>query len=183
MSGLLPNREQSFFKGGGRISVGMFIDSFYILEFKFDKNSEGLDHLFPSMELLIRSLENIDRCLVSTVGYSLEYKRYLRNIGEESFTFSIRVRLFQPEQIALGQDFLTENVLNWMQQGRQVFIDASNDPIESPSDLLVSLHPLVSKFNLVHSILYKDLVEDEVNSLSQDLSNAVSFLGGKVLIS
>ncbi|MDA3958773.1 hypothetical protein [Oceanispirochaeta sp.] len=160
----------------------MFIDSFYILEFKFDKNSEGLDHLFPSMELLIRSLENIDRCLVAAVGYTLDYKRYLKNIGEESFTFSIRVRLFQPTQFALGQDFPTENVMTWMQQGRQIFTDAANAASKEYSDLSEGLKSLIEKHKLVSSILYKALDEDEVVSLSEDLNNAVSFLGGKVWI-
>lgn len=162
----------------------MFIDSFYILEFKFDKNSEGLDHLFPSMELLIRSLENIDRCLVSSVGYNLEYKRYLKNIGEESFTFSIRVRLFQPRQIALGEDFPSDNVLNWMQQGRHIFTDTANADVDEQAgfDLSSTLATLVRDNSLEHSILYKALDTDELSSLSEDLNNAVQFLGGKVLI-
>jgi len=162
----------------------MFIDSFYNLEFKFDKNSEGLDHLFPSMELLIRSLENIDRCLVSSVGYNLEYKRYLKNIGEESFTFSIRVRLIQPRQIALGEDFPTKNVLLWMQQGRHIFTDTANAAEEERilSDISSRLAPLIRDNNLEHSILYKAQDSDELFSLAEDLNNAVLFLGGKVLI-
>lgn len=162
----------------------MFIDSFYNLEFKFDKNSEGLDHLFPSMELLIRSLENIDRYLVSSVGYNLEYKRYLKNIGEESFTFSIRVRLVQPRQIALGEDFPTENVLKWMQQGRHVFTETANadEHEKTGSDLSATLAPLIQENSLEHSILYKALDTNEISSLSDDLNNAVQFLGGKVLI-
>lgn len=159
----------------------MFIDSFYNLEFKFDKNSEGLDHLFPSMELLIRSLENIDRCLVASVGYNLEYKRYLKNIGEESFTFSIRVRLFQPRQIALGEDFPTENVLRWMQEGRAVFTSAANAEDKS-YDLNNGLLPLIKSNGLEHSILYKDPDTEVLSALSEDLNNAVQFLGGKVSI-
>ncbi|MDC7238977.1 MAG: hypothetical protein PQJ50_01325 [Spirochaetales bacterium] len=162
----------------------MFIDSFYNLEFKFDKNSDGLDHLFPSMELLIRSLENIDRCLVSSVGYRLEYKRYLKNIGEESFTFSIRVRLIKPRQIALGEDFPTENILEWMKQGRDIFTSAANskDSSEKSSFIGSSLNPLIRESGLENSILYKPLDGDELSNLSEDLNNAVQFLGGKVLI-
>ncbi|MDC7233479.1 MAG: hypothetical protein PQJ58_09610 [Spirochaetales bacterium] len=162
----------------------MYIDSYYNLEFKFDKNSEGLDHLFPSMELLIRSLENIDRCLVSSVGYNLEYKRYLKNIGEESFTFSIRVRLVQPGQIALGEDFPTENVLQWMQQGRSVFTETANnaDSEGTDPDLEKRLKPLISANGLEHSILYKAPDAGQLSSLSEDLNNAVQFLGGKVSI-
>jgi len=160
----------------------MFIDSFYNLEFKFDKNSEGLDHLFPSMELLIRSLENIDRFLVSAVGYKLEYKRYLKNIGEESFTFSIRARLFRPPQIALGEDFPSTNVLEWMRLGRQVYIDDANSPGEESTDISEALKPLVSRFSLKNSILYRDISSEDIVSLSRDLNNAVSFLGGTVKI-
>ncbi len=162
----------------------MFIDSFYNLEFKFDKNSDGLDHLFPSMELLIRSLENIDRCLVSCVGYRLEYKRYLKNIGEESFTFSIRVRLVKPRQIALGEDFPTENVLKWMKEGREIFTSAANSEDSSNKSSLISgsLKPIIRENGLEHSILYKSLDADELAVLSEDLNNAVQFLGGKVLI-
>ena len=170
--------------GGVYTSDEMLIDSFYNLEFKFDKNSEGLDHLFPSMELLIRSLENIDRCLVSSVGYNLEYKRYLKNIGEESFTFSIRVRLIQPRQIALGEDFPTENVLLWMQQGRHIFTDTANavEDERTGFDLSGGLAPLIRANSLEHSILYKAMDSEELSSLSEDLNNAVQFLGGKVSI-
>jgi len=160
----------------------MVVDSFYNLEFKFDKNSEGLDHLFPSMELLIRSLENIDRFLVALVGYRLEYKRYLKNIGEESFTFSIRVRLFQPPQIALGEDFPSSNVLDWMRLGRQVYINAANASAEEPQDISAALKPLVTRFSLEHSILYREISHEDVASLSVDLNNAVAFLGGTVWI-
>jgi len=160
----------------------MFIDSFYNLEFKFDKNSEGLDHLFPSMELLIRSLENIDRFLVSAVGYKLEYRRYLKNIGEESFTFSIRARLFRPHQIALGEDFPSSNVLEWMCFGRQAYIDAANSNGEGSPDISEALKPLVDRYSLKNSILYSEISNDDIESLSRDLNNAVSFLGGTVRI-
>ncbi len=162
----------------------MYIDSFYTLEFKFDKNSEGLDHLFPSMELLIRSLENIDRCLGGAVGYELEYKRYLKNIGEESFTFSIRSRLIQPRQIALGEDFPTESVLEWMKEGRHLFTEAANrGEAGSGGSLEEVLEPLIGKHALEHSILYRPLVPEDLRRLSEDLNNAVQFLGGQVLIS
>jgi len=160
----------------------MYIDSFYNLEFKFDKNSEGLDHLFPSMELLIRSLENIDRFLIAAVGYGLEYKRYLKNIGEESFTFSIRARLFRPHQIALGENFPSVSVLEWMKQGRQVYIDAANSLDDQSAEILANLKSLAAVYSLESSILYREIPESDVLSLSLDLNNAVSFLGGTVRI-
>jgi len=161
-------------------------DSYYTLEFQFDKNSEGLDHLFPSIELLIRSLENIDQYLVSSIGYDLRYKRYLKNIGEDSFTFSIRVRLFQPAQIALGQTFPFDDVQSWMQRGRQYFVNLANGDKDSPADrtgLKAALESLIQVYNLDNTILYHNLNETELQALSDDLNNAVSFLGGRVLIS
>ena len=164
----------------------MIKDRYYILEFQFDKSSEGLDHLFPSIELLIRSLENIDRYLVSLVGYDLSYKRYLKNIGEESFTFSIRARLFQPRQIALGQDFPFEDVCSWMVEGRQIFVDKANALNRDNSEGIYinrKLEDCISRYGLNHSILYTTLEEKHLENLSDDLGNAVSFLGGRVSIS
>ncbi len=164
----------------------MIKDRYYILEFQFDKSSEGLDHLFPSIELLIRSLENIDRYLVSLVGYDLSYKRYLKNIGEESFTFSIRARLFQPRQIALGQDFPFEDVCSWMVEGRQFFVDkanALNSDDTEPVSLKQGLEDAIRRYGLDHSILYTSLKVSDLDILSDDLGNAVSFLGGRVSIS
>ncbi len=164
----------------------MYTDSYYNLEFLFDRNSDGLDHLFPSMELLIRSLENIDKSLVGSVGYSLEYKRYLRNIGEESFTFSIRVRLFQPRQISLGEDFPSDSVLAWMQEGRQIFIEAANGAESEgdgdTADAARKLKSLIESHGLSHTIMFKDPGEKEISALAEDLINAVLFLGGKVKI-
>lgn len=164
----------------------MIKDKYYILEFQFDKSSQGLDHLFPSIELLIRSLENIDRYLVSLVGYDLSYKRYLKNIGEESFTFSIRVRLFQPRQIALGQNFPFEDVCSWMIEGRQLFVDRANG-LESqkpdPDSLVRGLEASVSRYGLDSTMLYTSLEKKELQVLSDDLENAVSFLGCRVSIS
>lgn len=166
----------------------MYTDSYYNLEFLFDRNSDGLDHLFPSMELLIRSLENIDKSLVASVGYTLEYKRYLRNIGEESFTFSIRARLFQPRQISLGEDFPSDSVLKWMQEGRHIFIEAANDA-EAGGDssaatagMPARLKTLIDSHGLSHTIMFKDPGEGEISALAEDLINAVLFLGGKVRI-
>jgi hypothetical protein len=164
----------------------MYTDSYYNLEFLFDRNSDGLDHLFPSMELLIRSFENIDKCLVEAVGYTLEYKRYLRNIGEESFTFSIRVRLFQPRQISLGEDFPSESVLKWMQEGRQIFIEAANsaegESSANTADIPVRLNKLIDSHGLSHTIMFKTPGESDISALAEDLINAVLFLGGKVKI-
>ncbi len=163
----------------------MIKDSYYTLEFQFDKSSEGLDHLFPSIELLIRSLENIDRYLVSSVGYDLSYKRYLKNIGEESFTFSIRVRLFQPQQIALGQDFPFEDVCSWMVEGRQLFVDRANSSGQEPDSLdslKAGLESCTSRYGLDHTILYMTIDGKDLANLSDDLGNAVSFLGGRVEI-
>ena len=164
----------------------MYTDSYYNLEFLFDRNSDGLDHLFPSMELLIRSLENIDKYLVGAVGYTLEYKRYLRNIGEASFIFSIRVRLFQPRQISLGEDFPSDSVLKWMQEGRQVFIEAANgaekEVAVNDGDIAAQLEKLIAGHGLSHTILFKAPGESEISALAEDLINAVLFLGGKVLI-
>lgn len=161
-------------------------DSYYTLEFQFDKNSEGLDHLFPSIELLIRSLENIDRALVSAVGYDLAYKRYLKNIGEDSFTFSIRARLFQPDQIALGQTFPFDDVQSWMEAGRRYFVDAANRDegvSEDGGDLADVLETRIRSYKLDNTILYNALDRGALRALSDDLNNAVAFLGGTVLIS
>lgn len=161
-------------------------DSYYTLEFQFDKSSEGLDHLFPSIELLIRSLENIDRYLISEVGYDLSYKRFLKNIGEDSFTFSIRVRLFQPDQIALGQDFPFDDVQKWMEDGRHLFVRRANNdvvPLPDTSTLRMSLEALICTYGLDHTILYSKMSGSDLQALSDDLNNAVSFLGGRVLIS
>jgi len=145
-----------------------------------------LDHLFPSIELLIRSLENVDRYLVSEVGYDLSYKRFLKNIGEDSFTFSIRVRLFQPDQIALGQDFPFEDVQKWMEEGRHLLVHRANDDDDELSDavsLRMALEALVRSYGLDHSILYSTMTGNDLQALSDDLNNAVSFLGGRALIS
>ena len=165
----------------------MIKDSFYTLEFQFDKSSEGLDHLFPSIELLIRSLENIDRFIVSMVGYDLSYKRYLKNIGEDSFTFSIRARLFKPQQIALGEDFPFENVRLLMETGRQLFVFRAN---QNGSEIDVSGLPLqkelenaVLRYGLDRTIFYQSVEDVALQNLVGDLGNAVSFLGGRVSIS
>jgi hypothetical protein len=158
-------------------------DSYYTLEFQFDKSSEGLDHLFPSIELLIRSMENIDRYLVSSVGYSLTYKRYLKNIGEDSFTFSIRVRLFQPVQIALGQTFPLEDVQSWMEEGRQYFVSMANrEHPEEPGSLRDTLEQLIRSYRLDSTILFHSISHEELQRLSEDLNNAVIFLGGRARI-
>lgn len=161
-------------------------DSYYTLEFQFDKSSEGLDHLFPSIELLIRSLENIDRYLVSEVGYDINYKRFLKNIGEDSFTFSIRVRLFQPDQIALGQDFPFDDVQKWMNRGRSLFVRRANNDdadLSDGSSLRTALEDLIISYGLDHTILYSTMAGSDLQALSDDLNNAVSFLGGRALIS
>jgi len=159
-------------------------DSYYTLEFQFEKNSDGLNHLFPSMELLIRSLENIDRCLVSSVGYDLQYKRFLKNIGDDSFTFSIRVRLYQPSQFALGQNFPLDDVLVWMNRGRQLFVGRANSAgrVDGRNDLAGTLETLISEFHLDDTILFSPIRTEELSSLSEDLNNAVQFLGGRVRI-
>ena len=160
-------------------------DSYYTLEFQFDKSSEGLDHLFPSIELLIRSLENIDRFLVAAVGYDLSYKRYLKNIGEDSFTFSIRVRLSQPVQIALGQNFPFDDVQLWMEKGRQIFVDRANKENSDScdgEDLGEALEGLIHTYSLDNTILYSSPSGTDLKALSDDLNNAVSFLGGKALV-
>ena len=65
----------------------------YRITFSFPSDDENRERLLSAIDLFLRALEEGDRQMAGSLGLVVEYRRSLREMGEEQFVYEISLIL------------------------------------------------------------------------------------------
>ncbi len=157
----------------------MLYENSYNLEVSCGTDLVDPGQLFPSVDLLIQALKNIDKALCSAILYGIEHRRLLKDIGNNSFLFSIQVRLIPPNQLPLGQALSFHQVNQWVNTGRKELFGAALKGL-TKERAFEKLHRSEKNLDLRQLFLYKEISLEDLAPPFEDLQNGLAFLGGQV---
>ena len=151
----------------------------YRIRFSFPRMEEERERMLPSVDLFLRALEEVDRLLAGTLGLEVDYRRALKEFGEESFFYSVGLTLRWPRQILLGAWPDPASLRLWMESARN---DLLRDSEEGPGRVGENARlwdARAAEMGLAKALLYTPLAAERLKPFSDDIARAVTALGGR----
>jgi hypothetical protein len=148
----------------------------YRIRFTFPRGDEERERMLPSIDLFLRAFEEADRLIAGSLGLEMEYRRALKEMGESHFYYNITLELRWPRQILLGAWPEPSTLRKWMDQARtDLFNSAGNETVDAIAD---RWDRWAREVGLADALVYTAPPADRLEPLLDDLSRAVSTLGG-----
>lgn len=150
----------------------------YRIRFSFPSGTEERERMLPSVDLFLRSFEAVDRLLAESLGLELEYRRSLKELGEDFFFYSVGLTLRWPRQILLGTWPDPAALRSWMELARNDLFGTSENDNENIGELAGLWDSRARELGLSDALLYKPPSSERLSPLSDDICRAIDVLGG-----